>query len=56
MRKIKNASKNGECDDDDWEWEWDEDWNDDDWEWEWEWDEDWNRKHCYIKFKIKYKK
>lgn len=52
MRKIKNASKNGECDDDDWEW--DEDWNDDDWEWEW--DEDWNRKHCYIKFKIKYKK
>lgn len=39
MRKIKNASKNGECDDDDWEW-----------------DEDWNRKHCYIKFKIKYKK
>ena len=54
MRKIKNASKNGECDDDDWEWEWDEDWNDDDWEWEW--DEDWNRKHCYIKFKIKYKK
>lgn len=51
MRKIKNASKNGEWDDD---WEWDEDWNDDDWEWEW--DEDWNRKHCYIKFKIKYKK
>lgn len=55
MKKVKEILKAKEAaSKSDWE-RWCDGWRDDD-DWEWEWDEDWNRKHCYIKFKIKYKK